>query len=265
MPNPLDTRHRNLKRSLVACCVVALISAVIILSLNMVVINNYRYYDTYYYNSVSTMTAIVITEGVISILLQFMGIAGAHKEHYGMCLTYAVISSILGGLCFANAIIYGYGGNWWLAVLYFTCGCVGSYFAKDIKRLKTQALNTTVYMNGVSGQQNIVYHVPPPGQVGPVYGVNTQQMAPNGQMYMSTTFSTYQPSQQPLPFATYPAPVGVGGGAQYAEPPVLPPSYTESATSSQPNMQAFGAPDPHTNLGPGAGQKPEPPAPGWQP
>ncbi|CAG2164038.1 unnamed protein product [Oppiella nova] len=245
-----DSRHRNLQRGMYAGCGVALVSAVIVFALLMIVLNNINSLTTGYYteDSISTARSIFISFGVLTIILELLGIGAAMKEVYLLCIIYAVLSSVLAGLCLYGGIAGAGGLLWYLMVVFFVSGCFGSYFAKDIKRLEKLAQNTTVYVSGMPGQPNYGYQIPPSGQV-PNYGPPTQGMAPNGQMYMTEPTGPYQQSQH--------QPMGTGYhssvGNSYGQSTQQPPSYGQSSTGAgQPNLHVLGAHDP--NYPPGAGE-----------
>ncbi|CAG2176452.1 unnamed protein product, partial [Oppiella nova] len=234
MPN----LYRNLQRGMYAGCGVALVSAVIVFALLMIALNSLT--SIYTESSISTLRSIFISFGVLTIILELLGIGAAIKEVYWLCIIYAVLSGGLAGLCL-YAGIRGFGGLlWYLMVVFFVSGCFGSYFAKDMKRLEKLARSTTVYVSGMPGQPNYGYQIPPSGQV-PNYG------PPNGQMYMTGPTGPYQQSQH--------QPMGTGYhssvGNSYGQSTQQPPSYGQSSTGAgQPNLHVLGAHDP--NYPPGA-------------
>ncbi|CAG2163205.1 unnamed protein product [Oppiella nova] len=185
-----DSRHRNLQRGMYAGCGVALVSAVIVFALLMIALNAID--SLYTESSISTLRSIFISFGVLTIILELLGIGAAMKEVYWLCIIYAVLSSVLAGLCLYGGIAGAGGLLWYLMVVFFVSGCFGSYFAKDMKRLENLARSTTVYVSGMPGQPNYGYQTPPSGQV-PNYG------PPNGQMYTTGPTGPYQQSQhQPM-------------------------------------------------------------------
>ncbi|CAG2163206.1 unnamed protein product [Oppiella nova] len=240
-----DKKHLIIQRSLYLWCAVALVSDIVVMSItiNNLINNNYNYNDNYRYKdffATSQIAEVVVAAiGVAIIFLELVGVWAAYKQHYWLCIVYAIISTAVGALCLIGGVIIGTEGElYYSAAIFLVSSSSACYFARDIKRLKRLAWSMAVYYNGLPApQQSIVYQVPPPaeglpqrqmlhpGQIVPPgqmsnYGVPVQ--GPNGHMY-AFPGSGYQSSQHQGMTSAYDSPVGTS----YAQQGLQPPSYSE--------------------------------------
>ncbi|CAG2168513.1 unnamed protein product [Oppiella nova] len=174
----------------------------------------------------NTAKGIIGTIGAVSLVIQLLGLYGAHKEHYNFTMAYGIVSAILAGLCIVSALTGNSVGDWFLMIFFAICASVALQFAREIRRLLNPPLSpNVVYMNnngqppyvvpGAQVQSGPMYLTPVtiPGQTGPVY-IQSQ----TGQV------------------VAFPAP-----GATYVGPADNPPTYRQSQEDIS-NMSVSAAP-----------------------
>ncbi|CAG2164035.1 unnamed protein product, partial [Oppiella nova] len=214
-------KFRNIKYTLMSCAGIAFVLTIIIMSTSLAALDDY-----YITNTWSTAKGIIGTIGAVSLVIQLLGLYGAHKEHYNFTMAYGIVSAILAGLCIVSALTGNSVGDWFLMIFFAICASVALQFAREIRRLLNPPLSpNVVYMNnngqppyvvpGAQVQSGPIYLTPVtiPGQTGPVY-IQSQ----TGQV------------------VTFPAP-----GAAYVGPADNPPTYRQSQEDIS-NMSVSAAP-----------------------
>ncbi|XP_054154637.1 uncharacterized protein LOC128953188 [Oppia nitens] len=146
-----DSRTLCRRWTVFTLAIVVTAVVVIVMSLTVVAINNLKT-DAEITDSVKqSAKTLIITECVIAILVQLLGLTGSYRQHYGFTLTYGLIMTMISGLALVSAIRYGLSGDWILTVLFIVTAVIAMTYARDLRLRRLLALNsrtTIVYSSG---------------------------------------------------------------------------------------------------------------------
>ena len=124
--------------------------------------------------------AITISLGVVSIIIQLVGLVGAIKENYCMVIAYAVCTTIIAVLNIAAAIWQSFDNeNWFSVVVYVLISILAYSYARDIKN-KLQQQNRTII---VVQQPSLLYSTPGQSYPTPLFPQNQAMNGNPGQSY----------------------------------------------------------------------------------
>ncbi|CAG2106837.1 unnamed protein product, partial [Medioppia subpectinata] len=115
-----------------------------------------------------TVKIIMISAFTVAIVTQLMGIWGAYKTNYCVCIIYGLIMIIAFIVSVLPALYTGYNAIWFLTGWFFLCSCFATSFASAIRRCRAtrpalmgavSARNATIVL--AQPPPTIVYQLPP--------------------------------------------------------------------------------------------------------
>ncbi|XP_054158594.1 uncharacterized protein LOC128956904 [Oppia nitens] len=163
-------------------------------------INNgyyYRYYY-YYYNYIEIATKWELGVNIPGIVLQFLGLYGAHKEHEQAVGWYGLLMALIAGLSIASGLWSDFLANFVLTALYFICSCLALTFAYEMRRRRLNTAISRAWHQSSAGiipmhttaNNNVVYTTPAATMGGQTTVIGGGQYQQSAVMLPMTTTAT---------------------------------------------------------------------------
>ncbi|CAG2113352.1 unnamed protein product [Medioppia subpectinata] len=134
----MDSRLTCRKWTLFTMCLINMVSTIVILILSVKEFNSPQ--DHYIWKIAGlnkhTVKIIMISAFTVAIVTQLVGIWGAYKTNYCVCIIYGLIMIIAFIVSVLPALYTGYNAIWFLTGWFFLCSCFATSFASAIRRCR---------------------------------------------------------------------------------------------------------------------------------
>ncbi|XP_054158539.1 uncharacterized protein LOC128956853 [Oppia nitens] len=162
--------YRYRQRTVLCFAGITLVAGIVVVSLSMNYINGH-YISEYHFYDRDTITKWELGVHIPGLVIQFLGLYGAHKEHEQVVGWYGLLMALFAGLSIVSAIWSEFAANWLLTVLYLICSCVSMVYYYEMRRLRlNQAISQLWQTTGAVGvggvipvhttSNNFVYTIP---------------------------------------------------------------------------------------------------------